>query len=119
MPQPKDTAKGGHFKGFTNRQCEFFPCHGGIDPNEFNCLFCYCPLAFLECPGPYEVFTDANGLKRKDCSGCALNHNGIDRSWRFIQRWLEKPVKWTGLPQTERRMKSAMPVDHPRVGSKL
>jgi len=60
MPEPKDTTKTAHFKGFTNTQCEFFPCHTGVEnPEEnFSCLFCFCPLVFLECPGPYEVFTD-------------------------------------------------------------
>ena len=24
--------------------CEFFPCHKTAHPEDFNCLFCYCPL---------------------------------------------------------------------------
>ena len=24
--------------------CEFFPCHATSHPEDFNCLFCYCPL---------------------------------------------------------------------------
>ncbi len=28
---------------FSHRSCEYFPCHPGADPENFNCLFCYCP----------------------------------------------------------------------------
>ncbi len=114
MPQPKEKTNTAYFKGFQNKQCEFFPCHTGIRTNEFNCLFCYCPLAWLQCPGPYDVFTDANGQKRKDCSACKLNHDGLEKSWNFIQHWLEHPKQWEGKPQTEQRMKAATPVEHPR-----
>ena len=95
MPQPKDTVSTIHFKGYTNTRCEFMPCHKGVK-DEFNCLFCYCPLVFLECPGPFAVFTDKNGLKRKDCSNCKLPHDGYERSWNFIQKALEHPVPWNG-----------------------
>ena len=29
---------------FQHTQCEFFPCHKTAKPEDFNCLFCYCPL---------------------------------------------------------------------------
>ena len=29
---------------FSHKKCEYFPCHRGADPEDFNCLFCYCPL---------------------------------------------------------------------------
>ena len=116
MPKPETTTQTTNFKGFTNRECEFFPCHTGIE-KEFNCLFCYCPLAFLECPGPYEVFKDSHGRYRKDCSACKLNHDGIERSWNFIQRWLEKPSLWMGQPQDQRRLQAAVEVEHPRKNS--
>ena len=32
---------------FANRACRYFPCHEGIPEEEFNCLFCYCPLYLL------------------------------------------------------------------------
>ena len=92
MAEPKDTVKTTHFKGFTNTQCEFFPCHK--PHKEFNCLFCYCPLVQLKCPGPYVAFKDKNGIMRKDCSACTLPHHGYDKSWSFIQKWLEKPEAW-------------------------
>ena len=59
-------------KFFQNRACEHFPCHKGIDPNNFNCLFCYCPLYLLgkDCGGSYEYLP--NGIK--SCVRCALPH---------------------------------------------
>ena len=40
---------------FQNRECRFFPCHKGVAEEEFNCLFCYCPLYTLgrKCGGNY------------------------------------------------------------------
>lgn len=61
-----------HYAFFSNRECEYFPCHPGVDPEEFNCLFCYCPLYPLgeECGGAFQILD--NGAK--DCSGCAIPH---------------------------------------------
>ena len=44
---------------FANRECEYFPCHKGADPENFNCLFCYCPLYALG----------------EECSNCLFPHN--------------------------------------------
>ena len=57
---------------FTNTKCEYFPCHTGIDPAEFNCLFCYCPLYALgkNCGGNFVYLK--NGIK--DCRNCTLPH---------------------------------------------
>ena len=48
---------------FQNRECEYFPCHTGLDPEEFNCLFCYCPLYALKdkCGGNFRY--TKNGIK--------------------------------------------------------
>lgn len=61
-----------HYKFFSHRSCEFFPCHNGADPDRFNCLFCYCPLYPLgrRCGGDYAYSLD--GIK--DCSGCLFPH---------------------------------------------
>ena len=61
-----------HSRFFQNRQCEFFPCHGGVAEADFNCLFCFCPLYALGrgCGGAPSY--TAGGVK--DCSGCALPH---------------------------------------------
>lgn len=55
-----------------NRDCEYFPCHPGADPEKFSCLFCYCPLYALgeDCGGSFR-YTE-QGIK--DCSGCLRPH---------------------------------------------
>ena len=60
-----------NYKFINHRQCEYFPCHKTSDPENFNCLFCYCPLYALgkECGGN---FTYTNGYK--DCSNCLVPH---------------------------------------------
>ena len=65
--------RGKHFAYFQNRECEFFPCHPGADPDNFNCLFCYCPLYMLgrDCGGGCTYLP--NGLK--DCTGCLFPHD--------------------------------------------
>ena len=55
------------YKFFKNTACEYYPCHC-LD--EINCLFCFCPLYGLDCPGDYIILE--NGVK--DCSGCVLPH---------------------------------------------
>ena len=44
------------FDFFQNRACEYFPCHKGVADEDFNCLFCYCPLYLLgdECGGNFD-----------------------------------------------------------------
>jgi len=92
------------FKGFTNVECEFYPCHEGVK-KEFNCLFCYCPLMERECPGPYKVFTDKYNNIRKDCSECNLPHAGIEQSWRFIQMWVATAPAWDKAPQSSEKIR--------------
>lgn len=58
---------------FRNLGCEYFPCHEA-PAEEFNCLFCYCPLYHGECPGEPR-FMGMNGARVKDCSGCLYPHN--------------------------------------------
>lgn len=62
--------KGSEF--FQNCACEYFPCHNGINEDEFNCLFCYCPLYLLgrDCDGDYEYLE--NGIK--SCMNCTIPH---------------------------------------------
>ena len=60
------------FKFFQHRECEFFPCHETNDEENFNCLFCYCPLYALgeNCGGNFKYTED--GIK--DCSDCLVPH---------------------------------------------
>ncbi len=62
------------YKFFQNRECEYYPCHKIEDRDEFNCIFCYCPLYFMgeECSGNYEY--SETGIKM--CHNCLLPHNG-------------------------------------------
>ena len=75
-----------HYAFFQNRECEFFPCHKGADPENFNCLFCYCPLYALgkKCGGNCS-FTES-GIK--DCSGCLVPHRR-ENYGRIIARFGE------------------------------
>ena len=61
-----------HYAFFQNRECEYFPCHSGVDETDFNCLFCYCPLYALgeNCGGNFHYLE--NGVK--DCSECMVPH---------------------------------------------
>ena len=61
-----------HYKFFQNRDCEYFPCHRGVKQEDFNCLFCYCPLYALgkNCGGNFQFLE--NGIK--DCSKCLRPH---------------------------------------------
>jgi len=58
---------------FRNIGCEYFPCHEA-PAEEFNCLFCYCPLYHGDCPGQPR-FAGAEGAKVKDCSACLYPHD--------------------------------------------
>ena len=57
---------------FQNRDCESFPCHRGVPEEEFNCLFCYCPLYALgpRCGGGF-TYTDSGA---KSCVNCDFPH---------------------------------------------
>ena len=52
-----------HYAYFCNRECEYFPCHKGADPENFNCLFCYCPLYVLgdRCGGKFAYLPNGYG----------------------------------------------------------
>lgn len=67
---------------FQNRTCRHFPCHGGIAPERFNCLLCYCPLYALgEACGGNFTYT-AKGVK--NCRECAIPHDG-DSGVRLVR----------------------------------
>lgn len=57
----------------SNPACPYFPCHKEADRENFNCLFCYCPLYALgeRCGGNF-IYT-SSGIK--DCSDCLLPHS--------------------------------------------
>lgn len=61
------------YKFFNHKDCDFFPCHKVNNEEEFNCLFCYCPLYTLgeRCGGNFTYLE--NGIK--DCSNCMVPHS--------------------------------------------
>ena len=61
------------FKFMSHRECEFFPCHKCANDENFNCLFCYCPLYALgdRCGGNFKYTEE--GIK--DCSDCMIPHS--------------------------------------------
>lgn len=71
---------------FQNRGCPSFPCHTGIPEDEFNCMFCYCPLYTLgiRCGGSFRI--SEKGVK--SCAGCAFPHVRANYR-RVLARWPE------------------------------
>ena len=54
------------YKYFKNTDCKYFPCHKGLS-DDFNCLFCYCPMYSMpNCPGS-KTYIEKNGKKIKVC----------------------------------------------------
>lgn len=74
------------YRYFQNRDCEYFPCHAGAREENFNCLFCYCPLYALgeRCGGSFR-YTES-GIK--DCSLCLFPHHAENYD-RVIRRFDE------------------------------
>lgn len=62
-----------NYKFVQNKKCEYFPCHKGVEEENFNCLFCYCPLYMLgtKCGGNYKILE--NGIK--SCEDCNIPHH--------------------------------------------
>ncbi len=71
-----------HYKFFSNQKCEYFRCHKVKKEEDFNCLFCYCPLYPLgdKCGGNFS-YTE-NGIK--NCENCTIPHHR--NAYDFIQR---------------------------------
>ena len=64
------------YRFFQNRDCKFFPCHEVQDEDDFNCLFCYCPLYLDDnCIGSPEYIITGRGQLIKDCSSCLVVHS--------------------------------------------
>lgn len=83
-----------NFKFFAHKDCEYYPCHSIGNVEDFNCLFCYCPLYAMgkDCGGNYTYLK--NGVK--DCSGCTVPHRKdnydymIERMKEFSKLQAEK-----------------------------
>ena len=68
----RGTGKSPGYAFFQNRACESFPCHKGVPEEDFNCLFCYCPLYTLgpKCGGGFTY--TSSGVK--SCMDCSFPH---------------------------------------------
>ena len=86
-----------NYKFFSNTKCEYFPCHKTNDPENFNCLFCYCPLYALKdkCGGNFR-YTE-KGIK--DCTNCTLPHQR--KNYDYIIGKFKEIVEITKLDSEE------------------
>ena len=68
-----------NYKKFQHKDCEYFPCHKNVKEEDYNCLFCYCPLYMLKdkCGGNFKIAYDV-----KDCSECTIPHGA--NSYTYI-----------------------------------
>ena len=73
---------------FQNKECPYFPCHRVENAEQFNCMFCYCPLYALgkNCGGNF-TYTES-GVK--DCSACTLPH--LDGGYKHICKHLNEII---------------------------
>jgi len=68
------------YRFYRNTACKYMPCHKVNNVEEFNCLFCYCPLYFLkECGGNYSI---KDGIK--DCTNCLIPH--VPKGYDYINK---------------------------------
>ena len=79
---------------FQNKECEYFPCHAGADPEKFSCLFCYCPLYALgeQCGGKF-TYTEKG---YKDCSNCLRPH--CRENYESINKQMDKVLEMAKKP---------------------
>ncbi len=79
-----------NYRFFCNKKCEYFPCHKTDNPEEFNCMFCYCPLYTLgkDCGGSFTYLP--NGIK--DCSACILPHIK-EKGYEHVQKKMREIVE--------------------------
>lgn len=73
------------YKYFQNDKCEYFPCHKIKNIENFNCMFCYCPLYAYDCGGQYT--TTENNIK--DCSNCLIPHYNYDYIINRLKKYNE------------------------------
>lgn len=78
-----------NYKFVQNKKCECFPCHKMETEEEFNCMFCYCPLYALKegCGGNFKY--NEKGIK--DCSDCNIPHGtqGYEHVMSHIHQVIE------------------------------
>ncbi len=80
------------YKFFQNKKCPYFPCHKVEKIEDFNCLFCYCPLYALKekCGGAFKY--TSKGIK--DCSSCTVTHIK-DEGYQHVQEKIKEILNMT------------------------
>lgn len=84
------------YKYFFNDGCKYYPCHPGVKREEFNCLFCYCPMnRYEDCPGTPRYINLPNGAVLKDCMNCNFPHkaSNYDAVTEFLRRKMAENYK--------------------------
>jgi Zn-finger protein len=73
---------------FRNTSCYYFPCHPSEEDQDFNCLFCYCPLYFISDCGGRPILRG----QFKDCSNCDKPHRpgGYEHVIRRLKRYFKE-----------------------------
>lgn len=80
-----------------NAKCEYFPCHKINAEEEFNCMFCYCPLYALKegCGGNFKY--NEKGIK--DCSDCTIPHG--KQGYEHVMEHIHDVIELGKLQKTE------------------
>lgn len=77
---------------FKNDKCKYYPCHKIEEGQDFNCLFCYCPMnCYEDCPGTPRYITRESGKRIKDCTNCTFPH--IPENYDYIVQFLAKKMR--------------------------
>lgn len=58
---------------YSNYTCKYFPCHK-TDSEQFNCIFCYCPMYYLHACLGKPKYMQSGGSTIKDCTECDYSH---------------------------------------------
>jgi Zn-finger protein len=89
MNHNKESWQGKAYAFFNHKECEAFPCHETDSPENFNCLFCYCPLYFCgdQCGGNFIRL--AGGVK--SCEACLIPHK--KENYGYIVEQLRKAIE--------------------------
>ena len=91
--------EGKEYSFVCHKTCEYFPCHKTEDKDNFNCLFCYCPLYALgdACGGNFR-FTE-KGVK--DCTNCLLPH--VRKNYGYVTGKYSEIMEVAGKNRKENR----------------
>lgn len=90
---------------FSNKECEYYPCHKYEEGEEFNCLFCYCPLYKMEkCLGNPKYIINKKGQTVKSCVECTFPHHPKNYSKVIAYLANQNEVLTIELSQIKRNM---------------